>query len=79
MGLGFDSLSPSNMKLFSGRSNKKLAKGIADYIGIPLGKVDVHPFSDGELHVAFQENIRNEDVFIIQLSLIHISEPTRPD
>ena len=57
------------MKLFSGRSNKKLAKGVAEYIGIPLGKVDIHPFSDGELHVAFQENIRNEDVFIIQSTM----------
>ena len=66
MGSGFDSLSPSSMKIFSGRSNIKLAEGISKYIGIPLGKVDIHPFSDGELHVAFQENIRNEDVFIVQ-------------
>ena len=66
MGLGFDSLSPSNMKLFSGRSNQKLAKGIAKYLEIPLGKINIHKFSDGELHPTFEENIRNEDVYIIQ-------------
>jgi len=54
------------MKVFSGRSNPGLAKGIADYIGIPLGSVNIHDFSDGEIHVAFDENIRNEDVYIIQ-------------
>ncbi|MBC8198059.1 MAG: ribose-phosphate pyrophosphokinase [Candidatus Marinimicrobia bacterium] len=54
------------MKVFSGRSNLKLAEGIADYLGIPLGDVNIHDFSDGEIHVAFEENIRNEDVYIIQ-------------
>jgi ribose-phosphate pyrophosphokinase len=54
------------MKVFSGRSNLALAKGIVEYLGIPLGKVNIHDFSDGEIHVAFDENIRNEDVYIIQ-------------
>ena len=62
---GFDSLSPS-MKLFSGTSNIKLAEGIADYLGITLGKLRIDTFSDGELSIAFEENIRNEDVFIVQ-------------
>ena len=66
MGSGFDSLSPSKMKLFTGRSNPELAQGIADYLGIPLGKIDIQEFSDGEIWVAFEENIRNEEVFIIQ-------------
>lgn len=65
MGSGFDSLSPS-MKIFSGRSNKKLAHGIGKYLGQSLGKLDISEFSDGEISVVFQENIRNEDVFIIQ-------------
>ncbi len=66
MRLGFDSLSPSKMKVFTGRSNPELARGIADYLDIPLGKIDIQEFSDGEIWVAFEENIRNEDVFIIQ-------------
>ena len=54
------------MKLFTGRSNPDLASGIAEYLNIPLGKIDIQTFSDGELLVAFEENIRNEDVFIVQ-------------
>jgi len=54
------------MKVFTGRSNHKLAQGISDYLNIPLGKIDIQEFSDGEIWVAFEENIRNEDVFIIQ-------------
>ena len=65
MGSGFDSLSPS-MKIFSGRSNVNLAQGICEYLGQPLGKLEINEFSDGELSVLFKENIRNEDVFIIQ-------------
>ena len=65
MELGFDSLSPS-MKIFSGRSNNPLATEIANNLGINLGKIELYNFSDGELRVAFEENIRNEDVFIVQ-------------
>ena len=65
MGSGFDSLSPS-MKIFSGRSNKPLAQGICKYLGISLGELEINEFSDGELSIVFKENIRNEDVFIIQ-------------
>ena len=54
------------MKVFSGRSNIKLAEGICNSLGIPLGNVTIKDFSDGEIYVAFQENIRNEDVFIVQ-------------
>ena len=62
---GFDSLSPS-MKIFSGRSNYLLANEICDYLNVSLGKLIIKEFSDGELSIAFDENIRNEDVFIIQ-------------
>ena len=54
------------MKIFSGTSNIKLAENISNYIGINLGKLKIEKFSDGELSIAFEENIRNEDVFIIQ-------------
>ena len=54
------------MKIFSGNSNLGLAKDICKYLGQDLGKLTIKKFSDGELSVAFEENIRNEDVFIIQ-------------
>ena len=54
------------MKLFSGRSNIPLAEGISNYLDMSLGAIDIQVFSDGEINVAFEENIRNEDVFIIQ-------------
>ena len=54
------------MKIFSGRSNQTLAVEIAEQIGTPLGKVEIRQFSDGELWVQYAENIRGEDLFIIQ-------------
>ena len=54
------------MKIFSGRSNYLLANEICDYLNVSLGKLIIKEFSDGELSIAFDENIRNEDVFIIQ-------------
>ena len=54
------------MKIFSGNSNRQLAEKICDYLGVSLGKLNISQFSDGELSIAFDENIRNEDVFIIQ-------------
>ena len=54
------------MKIFSGRSNYSLAKNICNYLNVSLGKLTIDEFSDGELSIAFDENIRNENVFIIQ-------------
>ena len=54
------------MKIFAGRSNPGLAQEISENIGIPLGKLTIKSFSDGEIYVKFEENVRNEDVFLIQ-------------
>ena len=54
------------MKIFSGRSNYLLANEICSYLNVSLGKLSINEFSDGELSIAFNENIRNEDVYIIQ-------------
>ena len=54
------------MKIFSGNSNRLLAEKICNYLGVSLGKLNISQFSDGELSIAFDENIRNKDVFIIQ-------------
>ncbi|MCH7818678.1 MAG: ribose-phosphate pyrophosphokinase [Candidatus Marinimicrobia bacterium] len=56
----------SNLKIFSGRSNMKLAEGIAASLGKPLGKLEIVEFKDGEIYVKYEESIRGCDVFIIQ-------------
>ena len=54
------------MKIFSGTSNPPLAQSICAYIGIELGKSTVQPFPDGETFVKIEENVRGEDVFLMQ-------------
>ena len=56
----------SKLKIFSGRSNPVLADKVALALGRQLGKVSIRTFSDGELWVKYEENIRGHDVFIIQ-------------
>jgi ribose-phosphate pyrophosphokinase len=54
------------MKLFSGNSNRVLAESICNYLNIPLGNATVRRFADQEIFVEIKENVRGEDVFIIQ-------------
>ncbi|MBT4148738.1 MAG: ribose-phosphate pyrophosphokinase [Candidatus Marinimicrobia bacterium] len=54
------------LKIFSGRSNPLLSEKIAKSLGKELGKLTIKTFSDGELWIKFEENIRGCDVFIIQ-------------
>lgn len=54
------------MKIFSGTSNLPLARAICTAIGIELGKCAVSSFPDGETFVKIEENIRGEDVYIVQ-------------
>ena len=56
----------NKLKIFSGRGSGLLAKKIANYLGYELGKVSIKTYSDGELWIKFEENIRGHDVFIIQ-------------
>jgi ribose-phosphate pyrophosphokinase len=55
-----------DMLLFSGNSNPELAKRIAEYLGTKLGDIEVARFSEGEVRVKINENVRGRDVFIIQ-------------
>ena len=55
-----------HLKIFTGRSNPILAQGIAESLGKKLGDLSIKTFSDGELWIKFEENIRGSDVFIIQ-------------
>jgi len=54
------------MKLFSGNANKSLAEDIARYLDTSLGKCVVKRFADQEIFVEIHENVRGEDVFILQ-------------
>ena len=54
------------MKLLAGNSNRGLADKIAQYLGLPLIKAQVRRFADMEVSVEIQENVRGEDIFVIQ-------------
>ena len=54
------------MKLLAGNSNRTLAQAIADHLDTPLAQAEVKRFKDNEIFVEIQENVRGEDVFIIQ-------------
>lgn len=56
----------SQLRLFTGNAHPELAKNIANKLNIPLGKISVDTFSDGEICVEVMENVRGKDVFIIQ-------------
>ncbi len=59
-------MADTQLMLFSGNANKKLAQDIANYLKMPLGQATVAKFSDGEIHVELLENVRGSDVFVIQ-------------
>jgi ribose-phosphate pyrophosphokinase len=54
------------LKLFSGNANRALAEEIAQYLRVPLADGEVSRFSDGEIFVQFNENVRGADVFVVQ-------------
>jgi len=56
----------SDLALFTGNANHPLAEKVAEHLGVPLGQAEVGAFSDDEVHVEFQENVRGRDVFVIQ-------------
>jgi len=56
----------NDIMLFSGNSNYKLAQAVCRYIKLPLGDAKVDRFSDGEIRIEINENVRLKDIFIIQ-------------
>ncbi len=64
----------SQLKIFSGTSNPALAQEICDYLGLPLGKVKLERFSDGEINFQILENVRGTDVFVVQPSCPPVNE-----
>ncbi|MFC1849970.1 ribose-phosphate diphosphokinase [candidate division CSSED10-310 bacterium] len=57
---------PNNLKIFAGRANEKLCSDISDYLNIELSDIEITTFSDGEVYVQVKENVRGEDVFVVQ-------------
>ncbi len=55
-----------SLKIFSGTSNPGLAESIGEALGIPLGEITIQRFMDGEIYVAYEENVRGTDCFLIQ-------------
>src|SRR5271169_2970822 len=56
----------NHFKVFTGNANPLLAQEICDELGCPLGASTVRQFSDGEVHLQIQENVRGADVFVVQ-------------
>lgn len=54
------------MKLISGTSNQTLARDVADVLDVPLTSIDIERFRDEEIFVKINENVRGEDIFLIQ-------------
>jgi ribose-phosphate pyrophosphokinase len=54
------------LKIFTGNANPRLANEICQCLNSPLGEATVRSFSDGEIHLQIEENVRGADVFVIQ-------------
>ena len=57
---------PSGLMLFTGNAHHTLAEDVAHRLGVPLGKAQVGRFSDGEVQVEIEENVRRQEVFVLQ-------------
>ncbi len=57
---------PDNLMVFSGNANPKLALAVVQHLNLPLGRAQVSRFSDGEVMVEINENVRGRDVFVLQ-------------
>lgn len=62
------------LTLFSGRANPKLSQDIANYLKLPLAAIEITNFSDGEIFVQIQQNVRGSDVFVIQSACCPVNE-----
>jgi len=60
--------------IFAGNSNPELAKKICDYLDLPLGGAKVSTFSDGEIQIEIEENVRTKDVFVVQSTCAPVND-----
>jgi ribose-phosphate pyrophosphokinase len=64
----------NNCLIFTGNANKPLAEKISQFLEKPLGQIEVSRFTDGEISVKIEENVRGKDVFIIQPTCAPVNE-----
>jgi ribose-phosphate pyrophosphokinase len=62
------------LKLFSGRSNRPLAEGIAKHLAVQLGRITLEDFPDGETKVSIDEDVRGRDVFLVQSTSMPVNQ-----
>jgi ribose-phosphate pyrophosphokinase len=62
------------MAIFTGNSNPELAEKICDYLSVPLGGAKVNKFSDGEIQIEINENVRLKDIFIMQSTCAPVND-----
>ncbi len=67
-------MDPISTTVFSGRAHPALARDIAFHLGLSLGRIAVGRFSDGEISVEINENVRGRDVFIVQPTCPPVNE-----
>ena len=60
--------------VFAGNSNPSLANKICDYLDLPLGGAKVSTFSDGEIQIEIDDNVRSKDVFVIQSTCAPVND-----
>ncbi|RPH52923.1 MAG: ribose-phosphate pyrophosphokinase [Desulfobacteraceae bacterium] len=60
--------------IFSGNSNPDLSNKICDYLKVPLGGAKVKTFSDGEIQIEINENVRAKDIFVIQSTCFPVND-----
>ena len=65
---------PQGLKLFTGTSNRELAREVAVYLNLDLGDTTVSTFSDGEIMVRLNENARGSDAFVIQSTCTPVND-----
>src|SRR5690349_18242069 len=64
----------NDLKIFSGRANPELAQRICEYLGLPLGKISMGNFPDGEISCKIDEDVRGRDVFLLQPTCPPVNE-----
>ena len=62
------------ISIFSGNSNPVLAKNICEYLNLSLGDAQVKTFSDGEIQIEIEENVRSKDVFVVQSTCAPVND-----
>jgi ribose-phosphate pyrophosphokinase len=64
----------NDLKIFSGRANLELTKRICSYLGLPLGKISLGNFPDGEISCRIDEDVRGRDIYLIQPTCPPVNE-----